>query len=174
MPNSKGLSVKEFKGRNLYVAAVETAAFAFPTLVIYFVTVKVIYAANTPSDRKHALIGFLLVVVVLALVATYSSRIRVVFIQSSREVLVRNVWRIYRIPFDSITQISSDYYAIVKGLGPRLPVVELGYVDKVGSPEKKVLLLASFNAGRNSELLSEFENLGNERSIPCKLSRLIY
>jgi hypothetical protein len=171
---SNELGVKTYQGRRLYVASVETAAFAFPAVVIYFVCVRVLFGANTSSDKKQALIGFLLVLILLALVATYSARIRVTSIHSGRELIVNNVWRSYRIPWSSIRRMSVSSYAIVRGIGPRLPVVEISYFEGANLKEKKVMVLASFNAGKNSDLLDELDALGKELSIACDLSKLIY
>jgi hypothetical protein len=172
--NPNELGVKTYQGRRFYVASVETAAFAFPAIVIYFVCVRLFFAANTSSDKKQALIGFLLVLILLALVATYSARIMVTSIRSSRELIVKNVWRSYRIPWSSIRGMTVTHYAIVRGIGPRLPVVEISYVEDADLKEQKVMVLASFNAGKNSDLLDELEAVGKELSIACDLSRLIY
>jgi hypothetical protein len=70
--------------------------------------------------------------------------------------------------------MSVSSYAIVRGIGPRLPVVEISYFEGANLKEKKVMVLASFNAGKNSDLLDELDALGKELSIACDLSKLIY
>ena len=66
--SSNELGVMKYGGKRLYIAMVETAVFLVPIVIIYFAYVRLFLAKNTAGDRKHALIGFILVLVGAALV----------------------------------------------------------------------------------------------------------
>ncbi|MHB8379747.1 MAG: hypothetical protein ACYDB2_07500 [Acidimicrobiales bacterium] len=163
-----------YGGKRLYIAMVETAVFLVPVVVIYFTYFQIFLAKNTAGDRKHALIGFLLVFVIAALVWTYSLRTKVTSIRSSHELIIQNVWRSYRIPCSAIEGMSVGSFAFIRKIGPKLRVVEITYTLDRGSIKKTVPVLASFSAGKNSSLLDEFESIGSEYSIPRDLSKMIF
>jgi hypothetical protein len=168
------MNVATFRGKRYYIAMVETAAFVLPVAIIYFGYFRIFLAENNASDRKHALIGFFIVLVIAALVWTNSLRTKVTSIRSSHEIIVTNVWRSYRIPCNSINQFTVGSFDLIRRLGPKLPVVLISYSLEGNSKVNRVPVLASFSAGKNSGLLDEFELIGSEFSIPCDLSKMIY
>jgi hypothetical protein len=172
--SSNKLGVTNYRGKKFYIAMVETAVFIVPIVVIYFAYFRIFLAKNTASDRKQALIGFLIIVVIGALVWTYSLRAKVTLVKSSNELIVHNVWRSYRIPCSAIERMSVGTFDLIYKIGPRLRVVEIAFSLQRNSPEKIVPVLASFSGGKNSSLLDEFEVIAGGYSIPHDLSAMIY
>jgi hypothetical protein len=171
---SNKLEIKSFAPKKKLIGWLEASACILPLLILYVCYFRIYLHKNTAGNRRDALIGFVVLLVIAVIIFTFALRIRLVSIRNSDELIVVNLWNTHRISWANVTSLGVGKYSLIRGLGPKWPVVMITYVGESASDKEVVPVVASYSLGKVTDLLDEFASIADAHKIPCDISKMIY